>query len=56
MQKQKSLKELKTECLKSFELSEDFAIRLQELEALSIQGKLTHDSLKELFELYSVSI
>jgi hypothetical protein len=56
MQRQKSLAEIKSTCLESFKLPDDFSIRLQELEINLFEGTLTHETFKELFELYSVII
>jgi len=41
--------------LKSIMLPENWSVRLQELEIELSEGKLTHNTLKELFELYSVN-
>lgn len=42
--------------LDTVKLPEEFAINLQDLEICLHEGKLTHQTLKELFELYSVKI
>ncbi len=50
MLRQNSIHELKNE------LPEGFDEKLQELEIQMSEGKLTHNSLQELFHLYSVII
>jgi hypothetical protein len=54
LKKQKSLAELKTASLVSFALPENFCVRIQDLEIQLHENKLTHFTMKELFELYSV--
>lgn len=48
MKRQNSIHEI------SHDLPEGFDERLQDLEILMSQGKLTHNTLQELFHLYSV--
>ncbi len=40
--------------LDATKLPDEFALKLQDLEISLHEGKLTHQTLKELFELYSV--
>jgi hypothetical protein len=54
MEKKKTEKNLKHASLQTFILPDDFCYKLQSLEIDLHEGKLNHEGLKELFELYSV--
>ena len=56
MDRQKSVKDFKTASLETFALPDDFSIKLQELEIALYEGDISHNTLKELFELYTVKI
>jgi hypothetical protein len=55
MEKHLSSQDVRTTCLESFKLPDDFPLRLQELEISLHEGTMTLPLLKELFELYSVN-
>ncbi len=56
MQRHKTVANMKNMSLQTFQLPDHFNQRLQELEIDLYEGKLNSETLKELFELYTVYI